>query len=161
MAPPRPAIIVKVERPSAWSSADKSSVNPVWLARPLPGPWLPALLNTGDCDVEQVGPGRRLAGVGVEVEEDGADDGEEDAPRVRPVLLRVNRQTDLFGQGRVVLAQLRLRRVMNQKGIPADSTWRLHILPYYQFLPKAKPTGLWPTMLTIFLSHLAFGSQLM
>ena len=34
------------------------------------------------CDVEEVGPGWRLAGVGVKVEEDGPEDGEEDAPGV-------------------------------------------------------------------------------
>ena len=38
---------------------------------------------TWNADVEEIGPGRTLASVGVEIQEDGAQDGEEDAPRVR------------------------------------------------------------------------------
>ena len=40
-------------------------------------------VRTCHSDVEEIRPGRTLAGVGVEVEQDGAEDGEEDPPGVR------------------------------------------------------------------------------
>ncbi len=53
---------------------------------------------TWHCDVQEVRPRWRLAGVCVKVEEDGAKDGEEDPPRVALVGVR-DREAEVRGQG--------------------------------------------------------------
>ena len=54
-------------------------------------------IRTWHCDVQEIGSGRRLAGVGIEIEKDCAQDGEKDSPRMGLVMV-LNGKAQLNGK---------------------------------------------------------------